>query len=99
MSNRKNKKFLFTAAASLVSAGVYHYIKGTGIFNKYRFKNQHDAIARYVDAHYKGAYYSPINTIPNGWITVITTKDSNQITLTVTCSSDNMYIFKETPIE
>ena len=41
--------------ASLAAAGIYGAVTGKGIFNKVRFKNQHDAIARYVNSHYPNA--------------------------------------------
>ena len=65
------------------------------MFNRSRFKDQHDAVSRYVDAHYPGAVYSPIHATDNGWITVITTRDNTMISLFVTKCEDNVYIFKE----
>lgn len=95
----KKKKFGFAAlAAGAAATGAYHYLKGNGIFNKTRFKSQHEAIARYLEAHYPGAVYSPIKTEDDGWITIITTPDNNRISLSITKCEDNIYIFKETPL-
>ncbi len=89
---------LLTVAAGLAVAGIYNYVKGNGVFNKRRFKNQHDAVSRYVDAHYPDSFYSPIQAVSDGWITVITTPDKRQISLSVTKCENNVYVFKETPI-
>ena len=88
-----------TVAAGLAVAGIYNYVKGNGVFNKRRFKNQHDAVSRYVDAHYPDAFYSPIQSVDGGWITVITTREKKQISLSVTKCENNIYVFKETQIQ
>ena len=95
--NKKGLNPLLTIAAGFAVAGIYNYVKGNGIFNKRRFKNQHDAISRYVDAHYPDSFYSPIQATSDGWITVISTPDGQQISLSIT-KCENIYIFKETPI-
>ena len=95
MGNKKKINPFLTAAAGLAVAGVYHYVKGNGVFNKSRFKNQHDAVSRYVNAHYPGAVYSPIQAFSEGWITVITTPENKNITLTITKCNENVYVFKE----
>lgn len=43
-----------TAAA----AGIYSAITGKGLFNKPRFKEQHERVANYVETHYPNAVYS-----------------------------------------
>ena len=58
MAEKKKRYGLLTFAAGLAITGVYNYVKGNGVFNRARFKNQHDAVSRYVDAHYPGAVYS-----------------------------------------
>lgn len=97
MSKKKKFNPLLTAVAGLAVAGVYNYVKGNGIFNKSRFKNEHDALARYVDAHYKNAFYSPIAQTDNGWVSVITTLEGKQISVTIS-KFDNTYVFKETEL-
>lgn len=95
----KKKKFgLFAVLAGATAIGAYNYAKGNGIFNKRRFKSQHEAVTRYLDAHYPGAVYSPIKSEDDGWITIITTPDNKRISLSITRCEDNIYIFKETPL-
>ena len=99
--DKKKKKIspLLTVAASLAAAGVYNYVKGNGIFNKSRFKNEHDAVSRYVDSHYPNGFYSPITVTDKSWMTVITTNENKKIVLSLTKLENNVYIFNETPIE
>lgn len=84
--------------ASLAAAGIYSAVTGKGIFNKVRFKNQHDAIARYVKSHYPNAAYSPVTAAGNGWTTVIRRMGKPKVFLYVTRSDNNVYIFNETDI-
>ena len=95
MSKKKKIHPLLTATSGLLAMGAYNYVKGNGIFNKTRFKNEHEALSRYVDAHYKKAFYSPIVAVPDGWTSVITTLDGKQIAVFIS-KFDNSYIFKET---
>lgn len=95
MSKKKKINPLLTAVAGLAVAGVYNYVKGNGIFNKSRFKNEHEALSRYVDAHYKNAFYSPITQTQDGWVSVISTLDGKQISVFMS-KFDNTYVFKET---
>ena len=95
MAKKKKKYGLLTVMAGPAVTGVYNYVKGNGVFNKSRFKDQHDAVARYVDAHYPGAFYSPIQAMDYGWITVITTSENKRISLTITKCDDNIFVFKE----
>ena len=94
--NKKKKKInpLLTAAAGVLAMGAYNYIKGNGVFNKTRFKNEHEALSRYIDAHYPKAFYSPIISVPDGWTSVIRTLDGKQIAVFIS-KFDNSYIFKE----
>lgn len=79
----------------LAAAGAYHAIKGTGIFNRPRFAQQHDAISKYVETNYPNAAYSPIIQTQNGWATVITAPGGKQIPLYVSRTSDGVYVYKE----
>lgn len=98
MAEKKKRYGLLTFAAGLAITGVYNYVKGNGVFNRARFKDQHDAVARYVDAHYPGAFYSPIHATEAGWLTIITTQDNKSISLTITKCDDNLFVFKEEAI-
>lgn len=99
MDKKKKISPLLTVAASLAAAGIYNYVKGNGIFNKPRFKNEHDAVSRYVNSHYPDSFYSPITTTEKGWMTVITTTENKKIVLSLTKCENNVYVFEETPFE
>ncbi len=90
---KKNKWFMVAAVAA---AGADGMIRGKGVFNKPRFREQHDAISRYINSHYKGATYSPIEATENGWATVIKRVNQPKILLYATKSKDGVYIFHET---
>ena len=89
----KAKILIMLAGAAAI--GAYSYAEGIGPFNKLKFKNQHDAISRYVETHYPGAFYSPIVGTANGWMTSVKRADMTPIVLYVTRSADGMYIFSE----
>lgn len=90
---KKNKWFMVAAVAA---AGAYGMIRGKGVFNKPRFREQHDAISRYINNRYPNATYSPIEATENGWATIIKRINQPKILLYVTKSSDGFYIFHET---
>lgn len=90
------KKNKLVIAAALAAAGAYSVIRGKGIFNKPRFKSQHDAVARYVSTRYPNATYAPIEQTEKGWATVIRRISEPNIFLYVTKSDDGVYIFHET---
>lgn len=93
----KKKNAIILAALS--AAGVYSAVNGKGIFNKVRFKSQHDAVARYVKSHYPNAFYKPITAAGNGWATVIVRPGMPKIFLYVTRSEDDVYVFHETDVK
>ena len=91
---RRTKAFLATAAI----AGIYSAVNGKGPFNKLRFRNQHEHIANYVEAHYSGAFYTPISATEKGWVTVIRRIGMPKIILYVTRDDDGNYIFSESVV-
>lgn len=93
---KKRSMVLMAAAAA---AGVYSAVSGKGIFNKMRFRSQHDAISRYVEAHYSGAVYTPVEQAGHGWATVIVRRGKPKILLYVVRAENGMYIFNETAAE
>lgn len=93
MSKKKNG--LIPILITIGAAGVYHAVKGKGIFNRPRFAKQHDAISKYVETHYPGGSYAPIQATQNGWATVITAPDGKQYNLYVGKTPDGIYVFKE----
>ena len=82
-------------ALGLAAAGVYHFVRGTGAFNRVRFAKQHNAIEKYIEAHFPGATYAPIQSCEHGWITVISTAGGSRITLYITKTDDGTYLFRE----
>ncbi len=92
---KKRNMFLLASAAA---AGVYGAVMGKGIFNKPRFREQHSAVSRYVDAHYPGAVYSPIEATPKGYMTFIKRLGKPKIMLYAYKSPDGVYVFHETEV-
>lgn len=93
MKNRKNK---IVMAAALAAAGAYSVFLGKGVFNKPRFRSQHNAVSRYINTRYPNAAYSPIEKTGKGWATVIKRINQPNILLYITKSDDGVYIFHET---
>jgi hypothetical protein len=88
------KRFLtYLGAAAVVTA--YSAVKGKGIFNHMRFKNEHDAIARYVEGNYPGAVYSPVQQTELGYSVVIKRPNKSRVLLYVMTTGDGNYVFKE----
>ena len=93
MSKRQSKnKFLFAATAATL---VYSYVNGKGIFNKKRFKEQHEALAAYVDGNYPGCSYSPISFHGNGWSSAVKRMGRTVVFLYFSKSPDGIYVFTE----
>lgn len=92
---KKNKWFI---VATVAAAGAYGIIRGKGVFNKPRFKEQHDAVSRYISSHYPNAAYSPIEATENGWATIIKRIGEPQIFLYVTKTKEGVYVFNETTV-
>ena len=97
MANKKGGGMLPFLGAVAV-AGIYGYVNGKGLFNKPRFKEQHDAISRYVDSHYSGAVYSAIEATEKGYMTVISRPRQPKILLYAEKTPDGVYVFNESPI-
>ena len=91
---RRTKAFLATAAI----AGIYSAVNGKGPFNKLRFRDQHEHIANYVETHYSGAFYTPIEATEKGWVTVIHRIGMPKIILYVTRDENGNYIFSESVV-
>ena len=89
----KAKTLIMLAGAAAL--GAYSYAEGKGPFNKLKFKDQHDAVSRYVEAHYPNALYSPITQTANGWTTTIRRLGMQPVILYITKREDGMYVFRE----
>ena len=92
------KKRKLVLLSSFAAIGIYSAITGKGVFNKHRFKEQHNAVARYVESRYPGATYSPIEATAKGYMTTIRRIGKNNIMLYAFKSKDGSYIFHESEI-
>ena len=73
---------------------AYRFYKGKGIFNKVRYKAQHEAVSNYMETHYPNAFYSDIVETENGWSCIITDQN-RKIVLYLTKTDDGTFIFWE----
>lgn len=89
------RKRLFVLAAAAAAATAYSAATGKGVFNKMKFKDQHDSIARYVEGHYPGAVYSPVQETEHGYAVIIRRPHAAGIFLYVTPTPDGHYVFHE----
>lgn len=94
MSKKGNKLPLLIGVAAI---GAYRFYKGKGIFNKFRFKEQHDAVSNYLETHYPHSFYSDITPTEDGWSCVVSLKD-RQVVLYMTKTTDDRFIFWENEI-
>jgi len=91
---KRNARLLGLACAAL-TATAYSAITGKGIFNKYRFKNEHQAIANYVESNYPGSQYSPVQKTEQGYAVIILRPDLSRVMLYVMPTETGDYVFKE----
>ena len=91
MLSKKYGKLLLLGAAAW---GAYNLYNGKGIFNKVRFKEQHDAVCDYIAGHYPDATYSEIVPTDEGWSCIIHRLDGN-IILHLTKTEDGRFVFWE----
>ena len=92
----KKKTMLYLASAAAV--GIYSAIEGKGPFNKLKFKDQHEAVLKYMQTHYPKSLYSPITETQNGWMTVIRRLSAPNIILYITRTPDGHFVFREEPL-
>lgn len=78
----------------IAAVGAYRLYKGKGVFNKVRFKEQHDAVSDYLAGHYPDAFYSDIAPTDEGWSCVVN-NHGNRFVLYLTKSTDGIYVFWE----
>ncbi len=89
----KKKLTLLTAATAAVAL-TYRAAKGYGIFNRFRFSSEHQAIKDYLAAHRPNATYGPLGQTGDSVSTVVT--DGNEkFILLITKSDSGIYIFSE----
>ncbi len=92
------KKKTMLCLASAAALGIYSAVEGKGPFNKLKFKDQHEAVAKYMQTHYPKSLYSPITETDKGWMTVIRRLTEPNIILYITRTADGHFVFKEQPL-
>lgn len=90
-----NKKKLLGFTAAAAAATAYSAVTGKGPFNKMRFKNVHEAVSRYVEGHYPGAVYSPVQKTELGYGVIIRRPNSARVLLYAVPTEEGHYVFKE----
>lgn len=83
---------LITAAAA---SAIYSAVAGKGIFNKPRFKEQHEALGKYVDANYPDCIYTPITMHGRGWASCVLRMGKTVSCIYFSKSDDGIYVFTE----
>ena len=90
--NKTGKKIMLATAAA---AAIYSAVSGKGPFNKYRFKAQHEEMAKYVNSNYPDCSYSPISVHGKGWTSTVLRMGKPVCFVYFTKSEDGTYIFTE----
>jgi len=75
----------------------YRFYKGKGIFNKFRYKKQHEAVSNYLETHYPNAFYSDIVETDDGWSCILN-DSGKKVMLYMTKTDNNTFIFWEKQI-
>lgn len=86
------------ALAGVAAALIYKAARGSGVFNTLRFHREHDAVKRYIAAHYPGARYGLLERTDGGLGTIVDTK-AGRIWLGVLKIADGSCIFTEKRID
>ena len=90
--SRKDRKL--PLILGLAAWEAYRFYKGKGIFNKLRYKAQHEALGNYLETHYPNAFYSDIVEADDGWSCIVNTGDK-QVIVYMTKTEDGMFVFWE----
>lgn len=90
--SKKNSKLPVILGVAVWEA--YRFYKGKGIFNKLRFKQQHEALCNYLETHYPDAFYSDIVEAEDGWSCIITDGD-RRIVIYMTKTDGGTFVFWE----
>lgn len=93
MENKKLKKKMLLAGVA--ATAVYWVAAGKGPFNKYRFKTQHEELAKFVDTNYPDCTYSPITAHGKGWSSTILRMGRPVSYVYFSKGDDGMYVFTE----
>ena len=90
--SRNNRKLPFLLGVAAWEA--YRFYKGKGIFNKLRYKEQHDALGKYLETHYPDAFYSDIVETDDGWSCMVNT-GGRKVLVYMTKTNDGTFVFWE----
>ncbi len=90
----KKKLPIIAALSGIAVAAGYRIIKGHGVYNRIKFKDEHNAISHYLETNHPNATYSAITNTGDGYYTIVT-NGSEKFMLTVTKTEDGMYIYHE----
>ena len=84
-----------TIISAVLGALTYSVVAGKGLFNRPRFRDQHEALTKYMDNNYPGCIYTPITMHGNGWSSAVIRNGQKICLLYFTKGKDGIYIFKE----
>lgn len=93
MDSKQLKRCVMLSAAA--AAGLYGFATGKGPFNKARFKEQHDALSRYVDNNYPDCSYTSIAASGTGWMSSVRRRGRTVAVVYFSKSPDGVYVFTE----
>lgn len=93
MDHKQFKRYAVLTAVA--AAGLYGLIAGKGPFNRMRFGEQHDALAKYVDNNHPGCSYSPIAAQGRGWTAAVRRRGRTVAVVYFIKSTDGAYVFTE----
>lgn len=91
---KKSKKGKILLAGA-VAAVAYSAISGKGPFNKYRFKEQHAELTKYMDTNYPDCSYSPIEVHGKGYTAAVLKMGKAIKFIYFTKDEEGNYIFTE----
>ena len=84
-----------TVFAAAATAAVYSLAVGKGPFNRMRFKEQHDALSKYVDNNYPDCAYTPITIHGRGWASKVKRRGQTIRFIYFSKSAEGVYVFTE----
>ena len=93
MDSKKINKRLNMAGAA--ATAVYFVAAGKGPFNKYRFKEQHEELSKYIDTNYPGCAYSTITAHGKGYSAAVLKLGAPIKFIYFSKGTDGHYIFTE----
>lgn len=93
MNIKKIKNCTILTAA--VTAVAYSAVAGKGIFNKIRFRQQHEELGKYIDNNYPDCVYTHVTMHGRGWASSVRRRGKVVSFIYFTKSPDGIYVFTE----